>query len=62
MEWSRRHHVPLFVAGGLNDNNVSELISDYHPYGVDVSSGVETDGWKDPDKIKRFVERVAACG
>ncbi|AVF23371.1 phosphoribosylanthranilate isomerase [Paenibacillus larvae] len=62
LEWSRRHHVPLFVAGGLNDNNVSELISDYHPYGVDVSSGVETDGWKDPDKIKRFVERVAACG
>ncbi|MDT2238129.1 hypothetical protein P7H12_17250 [Paenibacillus larvae] len=46
----------------MNDNNVSELISDYHPYGVDVSSGVETDGWKDPDKIKRFVERVAACG
>jgi phosphoribosylanthranilate isomerase len=62
LKWSRRHHVPLFVAGGLNDSNVSELISDYHPYGVDVSSGVETDGWKDPDKIKRFVERVAACG
>lgn len=62
LEWSRQHRVPLFVAGGLNDSNVSELVSAYHPDGVDVSSGVETDGWKDPDKITRFVERVTDCG
>ncbi|REK59207.1 MAG: N-(5'-phosphoribosyl)anthranilate isomerase [Thermobacillus sp.] len=51
--------VPLYVAGGLNERNVRELIDAHEPDGVDVSSGVETDGVKDPVKIRSFVGRVA---
>lgn len=47
-----------FLAGGLNINNVSEAVSRLHPYAVDVSSGVETDGRKDDIKIAAFVNAV----
>ncbi|MCL6602375.1 MAG: phosphoribosylanthranilate isomerase [Paenibacillus sp.] len=50
--------LPLFVAGGLHPDNVGELLEGYAPYGVDVSSGVETDGVKDIAKMTAFVERV----
>lgn len=49
---------PYFLAGGLNENNISEAIHRLHPYGVDTSSGVETDHMKDPDRIKAFVKAV----
>jgi len=54
--------IPLLVAGGLHAANVAELVSTYHPHGVDVSSGVETDGVKDIAKITEFVERVNVHG
>ena len=49
---------PFFIAGGLNEDNVEEAIQYFTPFAVDVSSGVETDGQKDHEKIRRFIERV----
>ena len=48
----------LLLAGGLTSENVEEAISTVGPWGVDVSSGVETDGAKDPKKIVDFAEAV----
>jgi phosphoribosylanthranilate isomerase len=48
----------LFIAGGLTPDNAHVLIDTYRPEGVDISSGVETDGVKDNGKISAFVERV----
>ncbi|ANF98868.1 N-(5'-phosphoribosyl)anthranilate isomerase [Paenibacillus bovis] len=59
-EWTAEHQIPLFVAGGLNPENVKSLLSGYPLEGIDVSSGVETDGIKDIAKIKSFVERARA--
>ncbi|MNB88707.1 N-(5'-phosphoribosyl)anthranilate isomerase [compost metagenome] len=50
--------LPLFIAGGLHPDNVGELLTDYQPDGVDISSGVETNGVKDIVKMTSFVERV----
>lgn len=47
---------PYFLAGGLGPENVAEAIGTLAPYAVDVSSGVETDGWKDPQKMAAFVQ------
>ena len=49
---------PIFLAGGLNEENVKDAICRYHPYAVDVSSGIETEGRKDPKKMTRFVRAV----
>jgi phosphoribosylanthranilate isomerase len=52
--------LPIFVAGGLNPDNVADLLAEHRPFGVDVSSGVETEGAKDPEKITVFVQKVRA--
>jgi len=59
-EAASRNGLQLFIAGGLSPENANELITSYNPHGVDISSGVETDGVKDNDKIAAFVERVTS--
>lgn len=48
----------IFIAGGLNVENIREAIQYFKPYRVDVSSGVETDGQKDPSKIIEFIAKA----
>lgn len=49
---------PYFLAGGLTPENVAAAVNALRPYGVDVSSGIETDGYKDRDKMAEFVLSV----
>ncbi len=46
----------FFLAGGLNENNIKEAIDEFNPYAIDLSSGVEVDGIKNEEKIKRILE------
>ncbi len=50
--------LPLIVAGGLTPENVATLLQSIEVDGVDVSSGIETNGQKDSVKIERFVDEV----
>ena len=47
--------VPVILAGGLNPNNIEEAIRYVEPYGVDVNTGVKTNGFKNEEKIKEFI-------
>lgn len=51
---------PYFLAGGLTPDNVGEAIAALKPFAVDASSSLETDGKKDPDKMRAFVEAIKA--
>lgn len=50
--------LPLFLAGGISCDNVKEAIDIFKPYAVDLSSSVETEKVKDPDKIKEIIRIV----
>lgn len=49
---------PYFLAGGLSPDNVQDAVKTLTPYAVDVSSGIETDGLKDRNKMAEFVAAV----
>ncbi len=55
-DWEILRHVtrPYFLAGGLHPGNVAEAVARCHPFAVDVSSGIETDGVKDREKMAAF--------
>ena len=59
-DWKLLTHIqrPYFLAGGLTPENVGEAIKLLHPFAVDVSSGIETDGRKDRGKMSLFVKEV----
>ena len=48
----------IFLAGGLNSENLASAIEEFNPFAVDLSSSVETDGFKDEEKIKEIMEIV----
>ena len=59
-DWSLLQNIqrPYFLAGGLTPENVGGAVATLHPYAVDVSSGIETDGKKDMEKMRAFVYAV----
>ncbi len=56
--WLRDFSRPYFLAGGLTADNVGRAVESIRPYGVDVSSAIETDGVKDFRKMAAFVQAV----
>ena len=56
--WLRAVKRPYFLAGGLNPENAAGAVQKLKPYAVDVSSGIETDGFKDIQKMRAFIQAV----
>jgi len=52
--------VPVYLAGGLNPDNVSEAIAQVQPFGLDICSGLRTNGQLDETKVQRFFANIAA--
>lgn len=59
-EIRQRAPVPLYLAGGLSAQSVAQALSSVGPFGLDVCSGVRTDGRLDPEKLHAFVAAVDA--
>ena len=61
-EWLQYYsrELPFFIAGGVTVENAGKLAEKYNPFGLDVSSSIETDGTKDYEKMKLFMEAAQA--
>lgn len=59
-DWALLEEVkrPYFLAGGLTPENVGQVIEQFHPFAVDASSSLETEGYKDQAKMAAFVQAV----
>lgn len=57
----RQSGKPVFLAGGLHAGNVREAIEQVRPYGLDLCSGVRTEGKLDPGKLEAFFRAIHAC-
>jgi phosphoribosylanthranilate isomerase len=71
IDWSRiptakeiadQNRMPLWIAGGLNETNIADLYQNYEIDGIDLSSGIETDGQKDRQKMLEIIERMDRHG
>jgi phosphoribosylanthranilate isomerase len=56
--WCEHNQIKLLAAGGIHAGNIQNLLGEWSPDGIDISSGIETNGAKDLDKMKDFIERV----
>jgi phosphoribosylanthranilate isomerase len=54
----QREQLPLWIAGGIHEGNVHQLLSQYDVQGIDVSSGIESNGRKDVERMKNLVRMV----
>jgi phosphoribosylanthranilate isomerase len=67
-DWTISRHIresvdiPIFLAGGLNADNVAEAINQVGSFGLDLCSGVRTDGKLDEMKLAKFMEKVLGAG
>lgn len=59
-EISKSIQIPLFLAGGLNKDNVRQAIETVQPFGIDLCTGVRTAGKLDPDKLKAFFKAIGS--
>jgi phosphoribosylanthranilate isomerase len=63
VEWRKYDEIkkPIFLAGGITPENVTEALATVQPFAVDCSSGLETNGVKDIEKIKQYISAVRNC-
>lgn len=58
MRFVRQSRRPVFLAGGLNPGNAADAVRRVRPFGLDICSGVRTDGRLDADKLRQYVHAV----
>lgn len=57
-DWIKQMERPYFLAGGIGIDNVEKAVEQLHPYAIDVSSGIETDGKKDKRKMAALAAAI----
>jgi phosphoribosylanthranilate isomerase len=60
-EIRRRIRIPLFLAGGLNKDNIKQALEIVQPFGIDLCSSVRTAGKLDKQKLEEFFEAIGDC-